>query len=83
MNNALRYEVVFGKKPRGYTGDYGQSIDIHFLKNGIKVYEDRAEVTNLVDSDGQQSTIRLSGTISMTEEDYKNLDNFTFEWRGF
>jgi hypothetical protein len=83
MNGALRYKGVFGKVPRGYTGQYGQTINIEFMKNGIKVYESVCRITGIVDNNGNKITYQLSGDIAMSPEDYKSLDNYTVGWRGF
>jgi hypothetical protein len=80
MNGALRYKGVFGKVPRGYTGQYGQSFTIDFMKNGIKVFEDKCTVTGMADSNGKLVTYQISGEISMSAEDYKSLDNYTVGW---
>ena len=88
MNGAMRYEMTFGKKPRGFGSSYGQTITAHFLKNGIKVFEDKVfedkgEITRIVDDNGDPFTIQISGSIAMSEEDYKALDGVTIGWQGF
>ena len=80
MNGALRYKGVFGKTPKGYTGRYGQTFTIEFMKSGIKVFEDRCSVTGLADQNGSLFTYQISGEISMSAEDYKSLDNYTVGW---
>ena len=83
MNGALRYKAVFGKAPKGFTQQYGQSFTIEFMKNGIKVFEDVGSVTGIVDNEGNRYTYQLTGEISMSAEDYKSLDDYTIGWRGF
>jgi hypothetical protein len=80
MNGALRYKGVFGKVPKGYTGRYGQTFTIEFMKSGIKVFENKCSVTGLADPNGNLFTYQISGEISMSADDYKSLDNYTVGW---
>ena len=81
-NNALQYKVVFRAIPRGYTGADGQYFVVRLLNNGSQVFENRANVRRVFDNNGHPTTKELSGTINMSEEDYKNIDDLSITARG-
>lgn len=83
MNGSLKYSVATGKIPRGFYSGGTREIHIVFLRQGIKVFVDTAEVIRSTDRDGNVVALHLTGDINMSVEDYKLLDSVSFEWYGF